>query len=99
MRAAILAVGSELLSSDRLDTNSLLLTALLDRFGVDLHRKSVVGDRVEEIAAELRALLAGHELVVVSGGLGPTSDDVTREAAALALGRSLLLDEEIAATI
>jgi competence/damage-inducible protein CinA-like protein len=99
MKAAILAVGSELLGTDRLDTNSLRLTALLDRYGVELRRKAVLGDAEEEIAAELRSLLARVDLILVTGGLGPTADDVTREAVASALGRTLYLDEEVLATI
>lgn len=99
MKAAILAVGSELLGTDRLDTNSLRLTELLERYGVELRRKGVVGDSVEDIAAELRSLLRAHDLVLVTGGLGPTADDVTREAAAQALGRGLRFDGEILAGI
>jgi nicotinamide-nucleotide amidase len=99
MKAAILAVGSELLGTDRLDTNSLKLTGVLERYGVELRRKGVVGDSVEEMADELRTLLSRHELVLVTGGLGPTADDVTREAVTLALGRGLTLDEEVLATI
>jgi len=99
MKAAILAVGSELLGTDRLDTNSLRLTELLERYGFELRRKGVVGDSVEDIAAELRTLLAAHELVLVTGGLGPTADDVTREAVAVALGRGLHFDSEILAEI
>jgi nicotinamide-nucleotide amidase len=94
MQAAILAVGSELLGTDRLDTNSLRLTETLLRYGVELRRKAVVGDVEEEIAAELRDALPRHDLVLVSGGLGPTADDVTREAVAAALGRGLRRDEE-----
>jgi nicotinamide-nucleotide amidase len=92
MQAAILAVGSELLGSERLDTNSLQLTTMLQRHGVELRRKAVVGDVEEEIAAELRAALGRVELVLISGGLGPTADDVTREAVAAALGRQLAID-------
>jgi nicotinamide-nucleotide amidase len=99
MKAAILAVGSELLGTDRLDTNSLRLTGVLERYGVELRRKSVVGDSVEEMADELHTLLSRHDLVLVTGGLGPTADDVTREAVSRALGRGLLLDEEVLATI
>ncbi|HEX6904337.1 MAG TPA: competence/damage-inducible protein A [Thermoanaerobaculia bacterium] len=97
MKAAILAVGSELLGTERLDTNSLRITATLDRYGVELRRKAVAGDAVEEIAAELRGLLAAADLVLITGGLGPTADDVTREAVAEVLGRSLSLDEEVLA--
>jgi nicotinamide-nucleotide amidase len=99
MKAAILAVGSELLGTDRLDTNSLRLTGVLERHGVELRRKGVVGDSVEEMADELRTLLSRHDLVLVTGGLGPTADDVTREAVALALGRGLIFNEEVLATI
>lgn len=99
MKAAILAVGSELLGTERLDTNSLLLTAALLRHGAELRRKSVVGDVEEEIAAELRDVLPRVELALVTGGLGPTADDVTREAVAAALGRTLTLDAEMLAGI
>lgn len=99
MRAAILAVGSELLGTDRLDTNSLRITGVLDRYGVELRRKSVLGDSEEDIAAELRSLFGSVDLVLVTGGLGPTADDVTREAVAAALGRDLRLDAEILAGI
>jgi nicotinamide-nucleotide amidase len=99
MRAAILAVGSELLGTERLDTNSLRLTEALLRHGVELRRKSVIGDVEEEIASELRDLLPRVDLVLVTGGLGPTADDVTREAVAAALGRSLAVDPEVLAGI
>lgn len=99
MRAAILAIGSELLGTVRLDTNSLRLTRVLDRYGVELRAKGVLGDSVEEIAAELRRLLGLYEVVLVTGGLGPTADDVTREATAAALGRGLHHDEEVMAAI
>ena len=99
MKAAILAVGSELLGTDRLDTNSLKLTALLDRYGAELRRKAVIGDSEAEIAAELRTLLSRVDLILITGGLGPTADDVTREAVAAALGRGLHLDAEVLASL
>lgn len=99
MKAAILAVGSELLGTDRLDTNSLRLTRLLDRYGVQLRQKCVVGDLVEDISEELHSLAAKYDLVLVTGGLGPTADDVTREATSLAFGRGLRLDPEVLAGI
>lgn len=95
MQASFLAVGTELLGTDRLDTNSLTLTALLARFGIEMRRKAVVGDSVEDIAREIRSMLDSTRLVVVSGGLGPTSDDVTRQAAALALGRGMHHDPAV----
>lgn len=99
MKAAILAIGSELLGTDRLDTNSLRLTKVLEEHGVELRAKGVLGDSEEEIAAEMRRLLSLYDLVLVTGGLGPTADDVTREAAAAALGRGVRLDEEVLAVI
>jgi nicotinamide-nucleotide amidase len=99
MRAAILAVGSELLGTDRLDTNSLKITRSLERYGVELRAKAVLGDSIAEIAAALQAALAAHDLVLVTGGLGPTADDVTREAAAAALGRGLHTDAEVLTAI
>jgi nicotinamide-nucleotide amidase len=92
MKAAILAIGSELLGTDRLDSNSLQLTRALRRFGVELGRKTVVGDVVDDIAAQVETLLAEFDLVLVTGGLGPTADDVTRQAVASALGRALRID-------
>ncbi len=99
VRATILAVGSELLSTERLDTNSLRLTALLERHGVELVKKSVVGDLAPGIADEIRALWETSALVLVCGGLGPTADDLTREAAAAALGVELREDPEVLAQI
>lgn len=95
MKAAILALGSELLGPQRLDTNSLALTAALERHGVELIEKVVLGDDEERIARELRRLAAEADLVITSGGLGPTADDVTRAAVARAFGRSITVDESL----
>ncbi len=95
MRAAILAVGSELLGEDRAETNSLWLARLLADHGVELVRKVAVADQEEAIAAEIARLAASHDLVLVSGGLGPTADDVTREAVAKGLGRPLARDARL----
>ncbi len=92
MRAAILAVGSELLGPDRLESNSLYLAQTLRRYGVVLVRKSIVADVVDDIRRELTALLRDADLVLICGGLGPTADDVTREGTALAVGRGLAED-------
>lgn len=99
MRAAFLAVGSELLGPDRLDTNSLRVATALRRYGVAFSRKVVLGDDEHEIARELRDAIGRFDLVVVSGGLGPTADDVTREALALATGRSLVRDQGLVAEL
>jgi nicotinamide-nucleotide amidase len=95
MRAAIIAVGSELLGSDRLDTNSLRLTESLRRYGVELVGKSVVGDSMQEIGDWVRLWLERVDLILITGGLGPTRDDLTREAVAETLGRRLIEDPEI----
>ncbi len=99
MRAAILAVGSELLGTDRLDTNSLRLTEVLQRHGVELAAKGVVGDDRGGIAGEARRLAALADLVLITGGLGPTADDLTREGVADAFGLDLALDPAIVAGI
>ncbi len=95
MQAAILAVGSELLGTDRLDTNSLRITESLHRFGVQVRRKCVVGDDVEELATEIGSAHGRYPLLIITGGIGPTSDDLTREAVALALDRELVHQEWI----
>ena len=95
MRAAILAVGTELLGSDRVDTNSLELAALLARYGVSVGAKAVVGDDRSAICAAAQHLLQDHGLLLVSGGLGPTQDDLTREALAELVCRPLVRDERV----
>jgi nicotinamide-nucleotide amidase len=88
-RAEIIAAGSELLTPHRLDTNSLYLTGRLNDLGIVLGGKCVVGDSREDLAGVFRQSLARADLVIVTGGLGPTADDVTREAVSLVLGRPL----------
>lgn len=97
--AEILAVGTELLTPHRLDTNSLYLTAQLNDLGIDVRSKSVVPDDAEELAHRLRVALGRVDLVITSGGLGPTSDDLTREVVADVLGLSLVEDVAILETI
>jgi nicotinamide-nucleotide amidase len=96
-RAAIIAVGSELLTPARLDTNSLFITSRLNLLGIDVVSKAVVGDDRRELEHVVRALRPRVDLVVFCGGLGPTEDDVTREAVAQALNRPLGEDETIVA--
>lgn len=93
--AAIIAVGSELLTPMRLDTNSLFITEQLNALGIDVQAKAVVGDDREELTRLFNAMRSRVDLVVLTGGLGPTDDDVTREAVAAALGRSLSEDQSI----
>ena len=93
--AEIIAVGSELLTPDRIDTNSLWLTSQLNALGVEVRRKLVVGDDRELLAEAVRDSLDHASIVILSGGLGPTEDDVTRDAVAHALGRSLVFRQDL----
>ena len=96
-RAAIVAVGSELLTPSRIDTNSLYITEQLNLLGIDVVIKAIVGDDREELGHIFRAALSRVDLVVFSGGLGPTDDDLTREVVAGVLGRPLHEDEGLTA--
>lgn len=92
MRAEIVAVGSEMLTPERLDTNSLAITGQLNEIGVDVIAKTVAADDRNVLAGQLRLALTRADLIVFTGGLGPTSDDLTREAVAEALGLRLCED-------
>ena len=96
MNAEIIAVGSEMLTPERVDTNSLFLTEKLNDLGVELVMKCVIGDDRERLADAVRRAASRSEIVILSGGLGPTEDDVTREAVALAFDRKLVFHPEIA---
>lgn len=91
-RAALVAVGDELVSGERQDANLAWLAARLEAAGLEVREARLVGDDEEALAAALDELLARHGLVVTSGGLGPTLDDVTRQAAARATGCELAVD-------
>ena len=86
MNAEIIAVGSELLTPHRLDTNSLYLTEQLNQLGIDVIFKSVVGDNLRRLVAASQHALFRCDIVIFTGGLGPTEDDLTREAVAEAVG-------------
>jgi len=96
MNAEIIAVGSELLTPQRLDTNSLFLTEQLNGLGVEVTTKYVVGDNRDHVADAVRRAMSRSEIVILSGGLGPTEDDVTRDAVAQAIDRKLIFHPEIA---
>ena len=99
MNAEIIAVGSEMLTPHRVDTNSLYLTEQLNLLGVDVVFKSIVGDKLRHLVAAAQHGLFRSDILVFSGGLGPTEDDLTREAVAEALGVSLRRDPEIIAKL
>ncbi|MGH9812694.1 MAG: CinA family nicotinamide mononucleotide deamidase-related protein, partial [Candidatus Acidiferrales bacterium] len=94
MKAEIIAIGSELLTPFRQDTNSLFLTDQLERIGIAVTRKTIVGDDAADLKDAFRDALARAELVIGIGGLGPTEDDRTREAVAELLQRKLNRNEE-----
>jgi nicotinamide-nucleotide amidase len=95
MKAEIIAVGSELLTPDRVDTNSLFLTARLNKLGIEVTRKTVVGDDLAPLRNAFEEATKRVELVIASGGLGPTEDDRTRDAVADLLGRKLSRDPAV----
>jgi competence/damage-inducible protein CinA-like protein len=95
--AAIIAVGSELLTPAKIDTNSLFITEQLNILGIDVKAKAVVGDERAQLEHVFRSFLARADLVVLCGGLGPTDDDLTREVVASVLNRPLAEDEAITA--
>ncbi|HEU5233651.1 MAG TPA: competence/damage-inducible protein A [Terriglobales bacterium] len=95
MNAEIIAIGSELLTPYRQDTNSLFLTERLNELGVEVHFKTVVGDSRNDLVAVARTAIARSEIVIFMGGLGPTEDDLTRECVAEALGIEIHRDPEV----
>ena len=95
MKAEIIAVGSELLTPDRMDTNSLFLTEELNKLGIEVVRKTIVGDDRDLLREAFRDALNRVPLIVSSGGLGPTEDDLTRETVADLLGRKLKPNDAI----
>ena len=96
MKACIIAVGSELLTPFRIDTNSLAITERLNAVGYDIRMKAVLGDDVDELAKILIASWGVVDLIVTTGGLGPTADDITRDAISKALALPLDFHEPIA---
>ncbi len=99
MRAEILAVGSELLTPLRSDTNALYLTAKLREIGIEVGARVTVADDLALLESAFRSALSRAELVISTGGLGPTEDDLTREALAAAVGRPLHRDPDLLAAL
>lgn len=95
MNAELIAIGSELLLGETIDTNSAYLARQLAGIGVGLFRKTVVGDNQNRIAEIIVGALERADLVICTGGLGPTVDDMTRDAVAQALGRPLVFHQHL----
>jgi len=99
LTAEIIAIGSELLAADRTDTNSLWLTEQLNRLGIDVKLKTIVGDDDARLEETIKDAVKRSRVVITTGGLGPTEDDITRKVVARALGRRLALNESVLAEI
>lgn len=99
MIAEIIAVGSELLTPFRQDTNSLYLTAQLNSLGVEVGFKTIVGDNLKNLVRAAAVALSRADILIFSGGLGPTEDDLTREAVAETLNVQLQRDPQILETL
>ena len=97
MKSEIIAVGSEMLTPFRQDTNSLYLTEQLNSIGVAVHFKTIVGDRQRDLVRAIRSALGRIDILILMGGLGPTEDDLTREALAEALEIKLRRDPQLVA--
>jgi nicotinamide-nucleotide amidase len=99
LSAEIIAVGSELLASDKTDTNSLWLTEQLNRLGIDVKLKTIVGDDDARLEEVVKDAVKRSRVVITTGGLGPTEDDITRKVVARALKRRLTLSEPMLAEL
>src|SRR5438067_9626172 len=95
LNAEIIAVGSELLTPYRLDTNSLWLTDRLNSIGVEVKLKSVVGDDEARLEEAIRDAMKRSEIIMATGGLGPTEDDITKKVFARVLRRRLVLHDNV----
>jgi nicotinamide-nucleotide amidase len=95
LSAEIIAIGSELLTPDHTDTNSLWLTERLNSIGIEVKLKTIVGDDDGRLEEAIKDALRRSSVVITTGGLGPTEDDITRKVAARALGRRIMLDEKV----
>lgn len=99
LSAEIIAIGSELLTPQRIDTNSLWFTERLNSIGVDVKLKTIVGDDELRLEETIRDAISRSDIVITTGGLGPTEDDVTRQVSARAVGRELVYHDELEANL
>ncbi len=95
LKAEIIAIGSELLTPHRTDTNSLWLTERLNSIGISVQQKTIVGDEESRLEEAVRDALRRSDVIISTGGLGPTEDDITRKVFARVSGRQLMLDYEV----
>lgn len=95
LSAEIIAIGSELLTPEKTDTNGLWLTSKLNEIGIEVKLKTIVGDDALRLEETIKDALKRSDIVIATGGLGPTEDDITRQVSAQAIGRKLVYFEEI----
>ena len=95
LSAEIIAVGSELLTPEKTDTNSLWLTGKLNEIGIEVKLKTIVGDDEARLEETIRDAVKRSDVVITTGGLGPTEDDVTRQVSGRAVGRELIYHNEL----
>src|SRR5918998_6063416 len=95
LTAEIIAIGSGALTPDRRDTNSLWLTERLNGIGIEVKLKTIVGDDDARLEEAIKDAFRRSRVIVMTGGLGPTEDDITRKIAARALGRRLIFDDKV----
>ena len=96
MRAQIMSVGTELLLGQIVDTNAAYLAQYLSALGIDLYWQATVGDNLGRLTDELRRAWERADLIVITGGVGPTEDDLTREGIAALLGEEIAVEPELA---
>ncbi len=94
MKAVLILVGTELLNGGMIDTNSIYMAEELNKYGITIDSKITVGDNIEKIKATIDYAKKNSDLVIMSGGLGPTIDDLTKDAVAEYLGKKMIIDEE-----
>ena len=94
MVAEIISVGTELLLGNIVNTNAQYIAKEMARLGIDLYYQSVVGDNEERLSNVLKTALERSDLIITTGGLGPTKDDLTKEVAASYFGKQLIFDEK-----
>jgi nicotinamide-nucleotide amidase len=99
MKAEVVSIGTELLLGEILDTNAQFIASRLPSLGIDLYYMSKVGDNLERIGEVVERAWSRSDLLITTGGLGPTEDDLTREAIALVLGEELVVDPELEAQL
>ena len=90
MKASIILVGTELLSGGTVDTNSIFMAEELNKYGIEIKNKLTVKDSIEDILVALKFARKNSDLIITSGGLGPTIDDITKDAVAMFLNKKII---------